>query len=186
MMTDEQYVMMTDEQYIDWLFNQEPCGYQNTPGFRAFLLDAMAAIGERPRAGDVASMHMAYTAGQEQAGARVWTDDRPTEPGEYYCSLHPSQRERLIAPQAVMAVAVSWNEYRGCLFVRWFDSHREECSLSTRDDSGGPSSPLRADIDGFGVAASTLDLEFHCVLLLPGGPGRMVRGWASIGWAALG
>ena len=83
---------MTDEQYIDWLFQQEPCGYQNTPGFRAFLLDAMAAIGERPRAGDVASMHMAYTAGQEQAGARVWTDDRPTEPGEYWLSLRPDRR----------------------------------------------------------------------------------------------
>ena len=125
--------MMTDEQYIDWLFQREPCGYQNTPGFRAFLLDAMAAIGERPRAGEVASMHMAYTAGQEQASARTWTDERPSEPGEYYCSLHPSQRERLIAPQAVMAVAVSWNEYRGCLFVRWFDGHREECSLSIED-----------------------------------------------------
>ena len=83
---------MTDEQYIDWLFQQEPCGYQNTPGFRAFLLDAMAAIGERPRAGDVASMHMAYTAGQEQAGARVWTTDRPTEPGEYWVSIEPSRR----------------------------------------------------------------------------------------------
>ena len=63
----------------------------------------------------------------------TWTDERPSEPGEYYCSLHPSQRERLIAPQAVMAVAVSWNEYRGCLFVRWFDGHREECSLSIED-----------------------------------------------------
>ena len=88
--------MMTDEQYIDWLFQQEPCGYQNTPGFRAFLLDAMAAIGERPRAGDVASMHMAYTAGQEQAGARVWTDDRPTEPGEYWLSLKPSSRAGIL------------------------------------------------------------------------------------------
>ena len=87
---------MTDEQYIDWLFQQDPCGYQNTPGFRAFLLDAMAAIGERPRAGDVASMHMAYTAGQEQAGARVWTDDRPTEPGEYWLSLKPSSRAGIL------------------------------------------------------------------------------------------
>ncbi len=89
--------MMTDEQYIDWLFQQEPCGYQNTPGFRAFLLDAMAAIGERPRAGDVASMHMAYTAGQEQAGARVWTDERPTEPGEYWVSIEPVKRVGMYA-----------------------------------------------------------------------------------------
>ena len=81
---------MTDEQYIDWLFKQEPCGYQNTPGFRAFLLDAMATIGERPRAGDVASMHMAYRAGMDAAPA--WTTDRPTEPGEYWVSLHPDRR----------------------------------------------------------------------------------------------
>ena len=67
-----------------------PCGYQNTPGFRAFLLDAMAAIGERPRAGDVASMHMAYRAGME--AAPDWTTDRPTEPGEYWVSLKPSSR----------------------------------------------------------------------------------------------
>lgn len=56
---------VTDEQYIDDLFAKEPCGYENTPGFRSFLLDAMATIGERPRAGDVASMHMAYKAGRE-------------------------------------------------------------------------------------------------------------------------
>ena len=124
---------MTDEQYIDWLFKQEPCGYQNTPGFRAFLLDAMAAIGERPRAGDVASMHMAYTAGQEQAGARVWTDERPTEPGEYWAALHPDQRERLWASQAVMCVVIARNEHGGFLSVRWFDSDREECSLSLDD-----------------------------------------------------
>ena len=30
---------MTDEQYIDALFAKEPCGYDKTPGFRAFLLD---------------------------------------------------------------------------------------------------------------------------------------------------
>ena len=86
--------MMTDEQYIDWLFQQEPCGYQNTPGFRAFLLDAMAVIGERPRAGDVASMHMAYTAGKEHGIARTWTDERPTARGEYWLSLQPSERRR--------------------------------------------------------------------------------------------
>ena len=120
--------MMTDEQYIDWLFQQEPCGYQDTPGFRAFLLDAMAAIGERPRAGEVASMHMAYTAGQEHGIARTWTDERPTEPGEYWAALHPDQRERLWASQAVMCVVIARNEHGGFLSVRWFDADREECS----------------------------------------------------------
>lgn len=81
---------MTDEQYIDALFTTEPCGYEKTPGFRAFLLDAMAAIGERPRAGDVSSMHLAYTAGLEHG--QEWTDERPIEPGEYWLSLHPSRR----------------------------------------------------------------------------------------------
>ena len=51
--------MMTDEQYIDALFAKEPCSYQDTPGFRDFLLELMATIGERPRAGDVAQMHLA-------------------------------------------------------------------------------------------------------------------------------
>ena len=81
---------MTDEQYIDALFTTEPCGYEKTPGFRAFLLDAMAAIGERPRAGDVSSMHLAYTAGLEHG--KEWTDERPTEPGEYWVSLSPDRR----------------------------------------------------------------------------------------------
>ena len=98
--------MMTDEQYIDWLFQQEPCGYQNTPGFRAFLLDAMATIGERPRAGDVASMHMAYTAGQEQASARTWTDERPSEPGEYWVSIPPQQRKQYAHKCVVLPVRV--------------------------------------------------------------------------------
>jgi hypothetical protein len=89
--------MMTDEQYIDSLFQQEPCGYQNTPGFRAFLLDAMAAIGERPNACEVASMHMAYTAGHEHGIARTWTDNRPTEPGEYWVSIEPVKRVGMYA-----------------------------------------------------------------------------------------
>ena len=100
---------MTDEQYIDWLFQQEPCGYQNTPGFRAFLLDAMAVIaviGERPRAGDVASMHMAYTAGQEHGNARTWTDERPTEPGEYWVSIPPQQRKQYAHKCVVLPVRV--------------------------------------------------------------------------------
>ena len=79
--------MMTDEQYIDWLFNEEPC---DTPGFRDFLLELMATIGERPRAGDVAQMHLAFCAGRE--APPDWTTDRPTEPGEYWVSLPPDPR----------------------------------------------------------------------------------------------
>ena len=83
---------MTDEQYIDDLFAREGIGWDKTTGFRAFVLDLMGLIGERPRAGDVSSMHLAYTAGQEQASARTWTDERPTEPGEYWLSLPPDDK----------------------------------------------------------------------------------------------
>lgn len=67
---------MTDEQYIDDLFAKELCGYEKTPGFRAFLLDAMAMIGERPHAGDVASMHMAHRAGRESVSPLLSTGSR--------------------------------------------------------------------------------------------------------------
>ncbi len=77
---------MTDEAYIDDLFAREGIGWDKTPGFRAFVLDLMGIIGERPRAGDVSSMHLAYTAGLEHG--KTWTDERPTEPGEYL--LYPS------------------------------------------------------------------------------------------------
>jgi hypothetical protein len=40
-------------------------GQRFMPGFREFVLDAMSVIGERPRAGDLHSMHMAYKAGLE-------------------------------------------------------------------------------------------------------------------------
>jgi hypothetical protein len=80
---------MTDEQYIDELFAREVVG-MDTPGFRDFVLDLMGIIGERPRAGDVSSMHLAYTAGLEHG--KEWTDERPTEPGEYWLSLCPDRR----------------------------------------------------------------------------------------------
>ena len=102
--------MMTDEQYIDALFTTEPCGYEKTPGFRAFLLDAMAAIGERPRAGDVASMHMAYRAGMESAPN--WTTDRPTEPGEYWLGLKPSSRAGIL-PTTGYPLAVTMFRHDG-------------------------------------------------------------------------
>lgn len=59
--------VMTDEQYLDYLFSNSPVPYADTPGFRAFVLDLMDEIGERPREGDVSSMHLAYKAGMEQA-----------------------------------------------------------------------------------------------------------------------
>ena len=49
--------VMTDEQCIDVLFSREGIGWEKTPGFRSFVLDLMGIIGERPRAGDVCSMH---------------------------------------------------------------------------------------------------------------------------------
>ena len=61
----------------------------------------------------------------------TWTNDRPTEPGEYWAALHPDQRERLWASQAVMCVVIARIEHGGS--VRWFDADREECSLSLDD-----------------------------------------------------
>ncbi len=58
----------------------------------------------------------------------TWTDERPTEPGEYWAALHPDQRERLWASLPVMCVVIAWNEHGGFLSVRWFDADREECS----------------------------------------------------------
>lgn len=54
---------MTDEEYLDSLIKQEGCDMDKTPGFRDFVLDAMGVVGERPRAGDLHGMHMAYKAG---------------------------------------------------------------------------------------------------------------------------
>ena len=124
---------MTDAQFIDYLF-QERSEYKETPGFRLFMIGWMAAVSEEGlNAGEEAPMlHMAYTAGQHQAIARTWTDERPTEPGEYWAALHPDQRERLWASQAVMCVVIASNA-RWLLSVRWFDSDREECSLSLAD-----------------------------------------------------
>ena len=83
--------VMTDEAYIDDLFAREGIGWDKTPGFRAFVLDLMGIIGERPRAGDVSSMHLAYTAGLEHG--KEWTDKRPTEAGEYWVSVVPRNRK---------------------------------------------------------------------------------------------
>ena len=82
---------MTDEQYIDDLFSREGIGWDKTQGFRAFVLDLMGIIGERPRAGDVSSMHLAFKAGLEHG--REWTDERPIEPGKYWLSVAPANRK---------------------------------------------------------------------------------------------
>lgn len=63
----------------------------------------------------------------------MWTNERPTEAGEYWCSLRPNERERLVATQPVLCVVVSWNKYGRFWVVRWFDADRQECSLSMDD-----------------------------------------------------
>ena len=84
---------MTDAQFIDYLF-QERSEYKETPGFRLFMIGWIAAVSEEGlNAGEEAPMlHMAYTAGQHQAIARTWTDERPTEPGEYWLSMPPGDQ----------------------------------------------------------------------------------------------
>lgn len=57
----------TDETYLDALMAREGCDMDKTPGFRDWVLDLMATIGERPRAGDLHSMHLGYKAGMETA-----------------------------------------------------------------------------------------------------------------------
>ena len=134
----------TDEQYIDWLFKQEPCGYQNTPGFRAFLLDAMATIGERPRAGDVASMHMAYTAGKEHGIARTWTDERPSEPGEYWLSIQPAKRAgRYDFPKVIPCdVSMCANAYLMDIGSLALGGDKAGCTLAVRYITGGAWIPI--------------------------------------------
>ena len=70
--------VMTDEQYIDELFAREVVG-MDTPGFRDFVLDLMGMIGERPRAGDVCSMYLAYKAGMEVGAAKVLPEAKRIE-----------------------------------------------------------------------------------------------------------
>lgn len=53
----------SDETYLDSLMAREGCDMDKTPGFRDSVLDLMATIGERPRGGDLHSMHLAYQAG---------------------------------------------------------------------------------------------------------------------------
>lgn len=65
----------------------------------------------------------------------TWTDERPTEEGEYWCSLRPNERERLVASQPVLCVVVSWNKCGRFWAVRWFDADRQECSLSIDDSA---------------------------------------------------
>lgn len=125
---------MTDEQYIDWLL-REHCEYNEPPGFRLFMIGWMAAVSkEGLNAGEAAPMlHMAYTAGYKQSSARTWTDERPTEPGEYWLAVHPDQRARLVAPQSVTGASVRWNRSGQFFYVGWFDAHQEECGMPLDD-----------------------------------------------------
>ena len=135
---------MTDEKYIDDLFAREGIGigWDKTPGFRAFVLELMGIIGERPRAGDVSSMHLAYTAGLEHG--KEWTDDRPTEPGEYWLSIPPARRraacEKLRAVYVKIGEPVKlnvWDDiglWLGCLE----DSYFANAKWSRRETPADP------------------------------------------------
>ena len=131
---------MTDEQYIDWLFNEEPC---DTPGFRDFfLLELMATIGERPRAGDVAQMHLAFCAGRE--APPDWTTDRPTEPGEYWVSIEPDKRKGRINFPSVIPCEVSLcaNSYLMDIGSLNIGSDKNGTTLAARYITGGQWVPL--------------------------------------------
>ena len=123
--------VMTDEAYIDDLFAREGIGWDQTRGFRAFVLDLMGIIGERPRAGDVSSMHLAYKAGLEHG--REWTDERPTEPGEYWLSFHPDNRNRFRSMPAVVAASVI--ERKDSLYALWGDVIRTPQVMLDLNDS---------------------------------------------------
>ena len=122
---------MTDEQYIDELFAREVVG-MDTPGFRDFVLDLMGIIGERPRAGDVCSMHLAYRAGMEQSQAPNWTTERPTKDGTYWMSLRPEHRyirETACTLFGVMEPVTLYTNADGdqiILLDRWDDSITED------------------------------------------------------------
>jgi len=144
----------TDEQYIDWLFNEEPCGYQDTPGFRDFLLELMATIGERPRAGDVSSMHLAYTAGLEHG--KEWTDERPAKAGEYWLSIPPDRRRGVHEKMRAVYVRIGervklhvWDDlglWLGCLDDSYFDGAKWS-RLETPADPFAKTE-MRTDQDG--------------------------------------
>ncbi len=63
-----------------------------------------------------------------------WTNDRPTEPGEYWAALHPDQRERLWASQPVMCVVI--NGHGGFRSVRWLAATAQSAPAGNGDVAG--------------------------------------------------
>ena len=64
----------------------------------------------------------------------TWTDERPNEPGEYFCSLNPSKRDELTATDAVFDPVLSWDSAGQSLHVNWYDREQVECGLLLRDE----------------------------------------------------
>ena len=95
---------MTDEQYIDDLFAREGIGWDKTPGFRAFVLDLMGIIGERPRAGDVSSMHLALLESQSVKDV-IGAGDTGPFPVEGCVRMTPDQAYKRGVRAAVLIIA---------------------------------------------------------------------------------
>lgn len=91
-----------DEQYLDELPDYKTCGMDKTPGFRAFMLDDVETIGERPRGGDLCSMHIAYKAGLEHAATASGWQDAVPGPGKWWMSMLPAK----LSKSAVVSVVV--------------------------------------------------------------------------------
>jgi len=55
----------SNEQYLERIFRQEPDDVRKEPGFREFVLSAMAVIGSRPSGANISVMYLAYKGGAE-------------------------------------------------------------------------------------------------------------------------
>jgi hypothetical protein len=55
----------SNEQYLERIFRQEPDAVRKEPGFREFVLSAMAVIGSRPSGANISVMYLAYKGGAE-------------------------------------------------------------------------------------------------------------------------
>lgn len=65
--------------------------------------------------------------------AKVWTDERPTEPGEYWLSFHPDNRNRFRSMPAVVAASVI--ERKDSLYALWGDVIRTPQVMLDLNDS---------------------------------------------------
>ena len=62
-----------------------------------------------------------------------WTDERPTEPGEYWLSFHPDNRNRFRSMPAVVAASVI--ERKDSLYALWGDVIRTPQVMLDLNDS---------------------------------------------------